>query len=231
MKFLEFFVTCHSLPSSGRCCDVRDVAFVVSRIRNGAPKLKRLEDVPTCGTAHGARYTGIRLRNNAKVKDRLWSSGQSSWLHNGIVLWFLWGTNWIYVCYVEESRPPLWASGQNSWLQIRRSGFDSRHYQIFWEAVALERGPLSLVSTIEELLGRKSSGSGLETEITSVEDPSRRPPGTLYPQKLALTSPTSGGRSVGIVHSRNKATELLTFLELNLHTFTHLRFTNKLTHF
>ena len=29
----------------------------------------------------------------------------------------------------------------------------------------------------------------------------------LYPQKLALTSPTSGGRSVGIVRSRTKATE------------------------
>jgi hypothetical protein len=28
--------------------------------------------------------------------------------------------------------------------------------------VGLERGPLSLVSTIEGLLGRKSSGSGLE---------------------------------------------------------------------
>jgi hypothetical protein len=30
-----------------------------------------------------------------------------------------------------------------------------------------------------------------------------------YPQKLALSSPTSGGRSVGIVRSQNKATELL----------------------
>ena len=29
----------------------------------------------------------------------------------------------------------------------------------------------------------------------------------LYPQKLALTSPTCGGRSVGIVRSRTKATE------------------------
>jgi hypothetical protein len=27
--------------------------------------------------------------------------------------------------------PPLWSSGQSSWLQIRRPGFDSRHYQIF----------------------------------------------------------------------------------------------------
>jgi hypothetical protein len=31
--------------------------------------------------------------------------------------------------------------------------------------------------------------------------------GTLYPQKLALTSPTSGGRSVGIVRLRTKAKE------------------------
>jgi hypothetical protein len=30
----------------------------------------------------------------------------------------------------------------------------------------------------------------------------------LYPQKLALTSPTSGGRSVGIVRLRTQATEL-----------------------
>jgi hypothetical protein len=31
---------------------------------------------------------------------------------------------------------------------------------------------------------------------------------TLYPQKLALTSTTSGGRSVGIVRSHTKATEV-----------------------
>jgi hypothetical protein len=48
----------------------------------------------------------------------LWSSGQSSWLHNGDVLCFLWGTNWIYICCVEESRLPLWSSGQSSSLQI-----------------------------------------------------------------------------------------------------------------
>jgi hypothetical protein len=34
----------------------------------------------------------------------------------------------------------------------------------------------------------------------------------LYPLKLALTSPTSGGRSVGIVRSRTKAIELLSLL-------------------
>jgi hypothetical protein len=42
------------------------------------------------------------------------------------------------------------------------SEFDSGRYQIFWELVDLERGPLSLVSKIEELFGRKSSDSGLE---------------------------------------------------------------------
>jgi hypothetical protein len=46
----------------------------------------------------------------------LWSSAQSSWLESGDVLCFLWGMNWIYICYVEESRPLMWSSGQSSWL-------------------------------------------------------------------------------------------------------------------
>jgi hypothetical protein len=82
-----------------------------------------------------------------------------------------------------------------------------RRYQIFWEVVGLERGTLSLVSTIEELLGRKSSGSGLENQEYGRRDPPRWPRVTLYPQTLALTSPTRGGRSIGIVRSRTQATE------------------------
>jgi hypothetical protein len=104
--------------------------------------------------------------------------------------------------------PPLWSSVQSSWLQIQRSGFDSRRYQIFWELVVLERGPLSLMRKTEELLGRKSSGSGLESREYGRRDPYRWPRDTVYPQKLVLTSPTSGGRSVGIVRPRTKATEL-----------------------
>jgi hypothetical protein len=117
------------------------------------------------------------------------------------------GTNWIYVCYVEESRPPLWSSGQSSRLQIQRSGFDFRLYQIFWEVLGLKRGPFRLVSTIEELLGRKSSSSGLENRDHGRLDPRSWPRGTLFPQDLTLTLLTSGGRSVGIVHSRSQATE------------------------
>jgi hypothetical protein len=72
--------------------------------------------------------------------------------------------------------------------------------------VGLERGPPSLVSTTEELLGRKSSGSGVENREYYSRDPSRRPRGTLYTQNLAFTSPTSGGRFVGIVRSRTQDT-------------------------
>jgi len=38
----------------------------------------------------------------------------------------------------------------------------------------------------------------------------------LYPQKLALTSPTGGGRSVGIVRVRTKATEFSLVVRMNV---------------
>jgi hypothetical protein len=68
----------------------------------------------------------------------LWSSGQSSWLQNGDVLWSLWGTNWIYICYVEESRPPLWSSGQSSWLHNGDILFPARYelnLYVMWKKV------------------------------------------------------------------------------------------------
>jgi hypothetical protein len=68
-------------------------------------------------------------------------------------------------------------------------------------------GPLSLLSTTEELLGRKSNGSSLEKREYGHRDPLCWPRNTLYPQMLALTSTTSGGRSVGIVCKQTKDTE------------------------
>jgi hypothetical protein len=65
-----------------------------------------------------------------------------------LLLLFLFGLN----------RPPLWSSGESSWLQIQRSGFNFRSYKIFIEVVGLERGQLSLVRIIEELLERLRSG-------------------------------------------------------------------------
>jgi hypothetical protein len=71
-----------------------------------------------------------------------------------------------------QKRKRLWSSGQSYWLRIQRAGVDSWRYQIFWEVVGLEQGPLSL-STIEELLGRKSSCSGLEYRLNGRRVPSR----------------------------------------------------------
>jgi hypothetical protein len=79
--------------------------------------------------------------------------------------------------------------------------------------MGLERGPLSLVSTIEELLERKSSSSGLENRYYG-----RRGSAALTTQhpsiskNLALTLPTSGSCSVGIVRSQTQATEFVLVL-------------------
>jgi hypothetical protein len=72
--------------------------------------------------------------------------------------------------------------------------------------VGLERGPLSLVSTTEELI---VATPVYKTEINGRGDPLRWPRDTLYPQNIALTSPTSGSRSVGIVRLRTKASEFV----------------------
>jgi hypothetical protein len=50
--------------------------------------------------------------------------------------------------------------------------------------VGLERGPLSLVSTTEELLDRKSSGSSLENFKYGRRDPPRSPLDALYTKKV-----------------------------------------------
>jgi hypothetical protein len=52
----------------------------------------------------------------------------------------------------------------------RGPGFDSRALK---KVVGLERGPLSLVSTTEELLDGKGSGSCLENPEYGRRDPSR----------------------------------------------------------
>jgi hypothetical protein len=58
------------------------------------------------------------------------------------------------------------------------------------------------MNTIEELLGENIGSSGLQNW----------PYDTIYPQKLAQTSLTGGGLSVGIVRSQTKTMELLLLL-------------------
>jgi hypothetical protein len=103
--------------------------------------------------------------------------------------------------------PPLWSSGQSSWLQIRGPGFDSQHYQK--KKVGLERGPFSLVSTTEELLDRKVAAPAIGIRHADHATPSIR-------KKLAITSPTSCGHSVGIVRSRTQTMEFSFSLVVDL---------------
>jgi hypothetical protein len=77
----------------------------------------------------------------------------------------------------------------------------------FSEVVGLERGPLSFVNTIEELLGRNNSGSGLEMREYGRGEPLLSPRKTLNPQKLAIPLPTNRRSTVGIVSKRTKTTE------------------------
>jgi hypothetical protein len=66
-------------------------------------------------------------------------------------------------------------------LGYRSRGADSNPGTTrFSEVVGLERGTVSLVSIIVELLGRNSSGSDLERLEYGRRDPSRLPRDTLY---------------------------------------------------
>jgi hypothetical protein len=108
---------------------------------------------------------------------------------------------------IHPSLSPLEYWNRPCGLVVRVSGyrymgprFNSQCCQIFWAAVGLEQGPLSLMRKIEELLGRNSSGSSLENQSYDCEDSLCWPCCTLCPQKLALTSPTRGSRLIGKVH-------------------------------
>jgi hypothetical protein len=73
--------------------------------------------------------------------------------------------------------------------------------------MGLERGPLGLVSTTDELLRRKVAAPVYKTENTAVGIRHADHVATSTLKKLAITSPTSGGRSVSIVRSRTQTME------------------------
>jgi hypothetical protein len=83
-----------------------------------------------------------------------------------------WAITFNETKFVKSDRlwvPPLWFSGQSSWLQIQRSRVRFPCFQIFWEVVGLEQGPLSLLSISEELFDWKSNGSGSKKQrLTAV---------------------------------------------------------------
>jgi hypothetical protein len=80
---------------------------------------------------------------------------------------------------------------KSPWLQIQRSRVRFPELPDFLRSSRSARGPLSLASITEEPLEWK-------IEINGRGDPLLWPRDTHYPQKSAVTSPTSGGRSVRI---------------------------------
>jgi hypothetical protein len=93
-----------------------------------------------------------------------------------------------------------------------RPGFESRHCQK--KVVYLEQSPFSLVSTAEELLDRKVAAPVYKTKNTAVGIRHADHVAPSIRKKLAIASPTSCCRSVGIVRSRTQIMEFLGFNRL-----------------
>jgi hypothetical protein len=102
--------------------------------------------------AIGFQKCDLGLRSHFHRGSYINNSRGAFWYH--LIL------NNVFLLSLCLSWPPLWSSGQGSWLQIQRSKFDSWGYQIFWEVVGLQWGPLSLVRITKELL-QGNCGSGL----------------------------------------------------------------------
>ena len=105
--------------------------------------------------------------------------------------------------------PPLWSSGQSFWLQIQRSRVRSPALPDFLSRIGSGTGSTQPREVkLRSYLNKKSSGTRFRKQrLTAVGIRCANHVTPLYPQKLALTSPTGGGRSVDIVRSRTKATE------------------------
>jgi hypothetical protein len=101
------------------------------------------------------------------------------------------------------------SSGESSWLQTQRPRVRFLALPDSLRSIGSGTGPLSLVSTIEELLGRNSIFSGLENQEYSRRGSvglTTRHPSVC--KRLTLTSLRSDSRSVAIVRSWTQATEL-----------------------
>jgi hypothetical protein len=83
--------------------------------------------------------------------------------------------------------------------RFRGLGFNSQNYPILWQAIGLEWDALSLVRITEELREWKSGGSCLGNWELRLWGAVGLTTQHNLPPKLAITSPTSGGRSLGIV--------------------------------
>ena len=124
-----------------------------------------------------------------------------------------WGGGISHTCLFSPVHgsewPPLWSSGQSFWLQIQRYRVRSPALPDFLSSSGSGTGsnqPREVNWGATWM--KKVAAPGLENRrLTAVGTRCADHVTPLYPQKLALTSPTSGSCSVGIVRVRTKATE------------------------
>jgi hypothetical protein len=122
----------------------------------------------------------------------------------------VWVDEWIYWPLIHTTRPSLWSSGQSSWLQIQRPRVRFPVLPDFLRSIEPGTGSTQPSEDNWGANWKKSSGSGVEKpKLTAVGIRCADHATHLYPLKLVLTSPTSGGRSFGIVRWRTKAPEFL----------------------
>jgi hypothetical protein len=88
--------------------------------------------------------------------------------------------------------------------------FLTYRYVVYEVTDALQKSSSSFKSSVTDF-GYSFLLFSDRMSLIGLGDPLRWPRDTIYPQKLALTSPTSGGRSVGIVRLRTEATEFREF--------------------
>jgi hypothetical protein len=84
----------------------------------------------TAGSLHGRWVTPWKLGQRTRFDV----------YHTELLNLLIHLSEWRSICLWFQFffSPPLWSSGQSSWLQIRRPGFDSRHYQkkkLVWKGV------------------------------------------------------------------------------------------------
>jgi hypothetical protein len=117
---------------------------------------------------------GLQARNWRNVSSVLNESVVTTCAFVLVCNYLLQSCTLLLICFVFDSCKTFllrWTHSSDrlcglvvrvSGYRSRGPGFDSQPYKIFWQVGGQERGPLSLVITNEELLEKRSSGSGLE---------------------------------------------------------------------
>jgi hypothetical protein len=120
---------------------------------------------------------------------------------------------------------PLWSSGQSFWLQIQRSRFRFPALPDFLRSRVWNRVEVHSASwgQLRSYLNEKVPAPVQKTEINGSGNSLHWPRNTLYPQRSALTLPTSDGRSVSIVRLRTKATGFSFLMQCQLKSKPKLR--------